>query len=55
MLEQYSGGVESDATRVTLNWGVEYEVSLILGPVQNQILNSRESSRVGTLRNSVSK
>ena len=42
-------------TRVSLNRGVEHELSPILGPVQNQILYSRGSSCVGTLRNSVSK
>jgi len=42
-------------TRVSLNWGVEYELSPILGPVQNQILYSRGPLCVGTLRNSVSK
>jgi len=42
------------STRVSLKWGVEYELSPILGPVQNQILHSRGSSCVGTLRNSVS-
>ena len=42
-------------TCVSLNRGVEYELSLILGPVQNQILYSREPLCVGTLRNSVSK
>ena len=41
-------------TRVSLDWGVEYELSQILGPVQNQILYSRGASCVGTLRISVS-
>ena len=42
-------------TCVSLNMVLEYELSLILGPVQNQILYSREPLCVGTLRNSVSK
>ena len=41
-------------TRVSLNRGVEYELSPILGPVQDQMLYSRGPSYVGTLRNSVS-
>ena len=45
----------SHCTCVSLNRGLEYELSLILGPVQNQILYSREPLCVGTLRNSVSK
>ena len=44
----------SCGTRVSLNRGVEHELSPILGPVQNQILLSRGPSCVGTLRNSVS-
>ena len=42
-------------TCVSLRKGLEYELSQILGPVQNQILYLRESSCVGTLRNSISK
>ena len=42
-------------TYVSLNIVLEYELSLILGPVQNQILYSREPLCVGTLRHSVSK
>ena len=46
--------VQAASTRVSLNRGVEHELSSILGPVQNQIVYSRGPSCVGTLRNSVS-
>ena len=41
-------------TNVSLNRGVEHELSPILGPVQNQILYSRGPLSVRTLRSSVS-
>ena len=44
--------IQSNPTCVSLNRGVEHELSLIWGPVQNQIVHFRRCSYAGRLGHS---